>query len=352
MDGMVEAPPMRLRLTHSHGRVADAHLILEPAGMAVGQMLQRLGEDAADLGSQGDGQLAWQAAAQQWQLSHGGAGLAFTLNGRRMALGETVALRAGDELEIGLVRLVVEYAGIAGVMEEGEPRAWPAVGRQPEPEFDLRDLAGTSVAGPMPVESERAAEDPFSVLGLDAVRSAPAEDPWLALLGLDPGPMGTVSAPPSAAQPSARAAQPGMPLLEQLHEEFVRAVRDPTGLPRPWDWAETSPDQPGQAPSFEALCEEARSFALLRDILQPREDMDRLIDQFPSLGEGDLLAVEGEPDVLRLFAPELVAGLSPAVPDLTRREHHALAADSAVRLGRAINGAGGGAAVPPRGERP
>ena len=339
---------MRLRLTHSHGRATEARLVLEPDGMGVGQLLQRLGEDAADLTPHGDGRLAWQPVARQWQLSNEKAGLVFALNGRRIALGETIALRAGDELEIGLVRLVVEAADSTGAMADGEPWSWPAARSKAEREFALQDLAGTPVARPVSVETGRAAEDPFSVLGMDAALSPVPEDPWLALLGSDPGPRASVSGPAWAGQPPDQSAQSALPLLDQLHEEFVRAVRDPAGLPGTWDWAETAHDQPGQAHSFEALCEEARPFALLRDILEPRQDIDMLIDQFPSVGEDDLLALDGEPDVLRLFAPELVAGLAPGVPDLTRREHHALAADSAVRLGRAVNGGGGNTAPPGR----
>jgi hypothetical protein len=87
------------------------------------------------------------------------------------------------------------------------------------------------------------------------------------------------------------------------------------------------------APTIEDLSRKAEPYPLLRDILQPREHIDRIIENFDPLGRSSLLDEEPLDDVLRLFAAGLARNSRALVPSLTRREHHELSPDSYMHIG-------------------
>lgn len=202
-------------------------------------------------------------------------------------------------------------------------------------EFDLTDLAT-----PWPENTIAPAgdTDPFGMLGIEGARGGRPPDPLAQLLGEAPtAPVHAPLAPPplrhfsDADAPGESGPSPG--LFDRLHEEFVRAVRDPSQVGGTADWEVAQGPGGEPAPSLEQLSRDADRYALLRDILLPREDIERLIDRFDPLNRPNPLEGERSEDVLRLFAPELARDVHKPLPSLTLREHRELAPDSHVRIG-------------------
>jgi hypothetical protein len=108
-------------------------------------------------------------------------------------------------------------------------------------------------------------------------------------------------------------------------------VRDPHRLAGSVEWPEPVASDRVEAPTLAQLSELGSDFALVRDILQPRQDVGAMIDRFNSSGENDLFRMPPNGDVLRLFAPEGDVEPASALPGLTRREHQAAALDSHLR---------------------
>lgn len=222
--------------------------------------------------------------------------------------------------------------------------------------FDLRDLASTAQERDT-WRAGRTDDDPFGMLGIEGVAVVPATDPLAELLGADPAqrrgpsqrpppgreddaPVGSPTEPPGRSPAAAREDA----LFAELHEAFVRTVRDPT---RPSDAADRDgASAPGgaTAPSFDELVRQAEPFRTVRAILEPREPIDRVLDSFDTWGRPTLLDFRDDEDILRLFAPETARQAVAAMPTLTRQEHHHLSPDSAVRLGAAPSGEDGNAA--------
>ncbi|CAN5703253.1 hypothetical protein BH10PSE18_BH10PSE18_47730 [soil metagenome] len=122
--------------------------------------------------------------------------------------------------------------------------------------------------------------------------------------------------------------------FDGLHAEFVRTLCDAPSLTAHADWQAQTVDEGDAPPSLEDLTHLAARFARVRDILIPRDDVTRLIDEFETPGAADFLAAVPMPEVLRLFAPELARARHAELPMLTRREHHALSPDSHMSVTR------------------
>ena len=203
--------------------------------------------------------------------------------------------------------------------------------------FDLRDLAPSGHAGPA-----QDCADPFGVLDIAGALPRPVADPLAELLGeLPPRTaatalgitrQGRVAAEGRALDASATdptALQLSEPdLFDGLHAEFVRVVRDPTHLTGRVDGGDTSAPEGPRGPSMEELSRDGEKYPMLCDIVQSRAGIDKVLDGFDPLGRPFSFDDEAPQEVLRLFAPERVHGSQPAIPSLTRREHHALSPDS------------------------
>ena len=268
-----------LRLLSARGIEKDGLLSLPPEGRGMAQALE-LGELSLD----GE---RWESAercrivcdGEEWLLSNHSSGIVCTLNGRRIASGETAALQIGDTLELDLLRfLVVEHPQSAGHWKR----------------------------------------DPFVTLGIEGG-----------------GPASRVARPTGIATDAEQ-------LFERLNDEFVSTVRDPlgsscfTGKPglsrqdNPWNVASSVAEH---APTLDELSVQARPYPMLCDILRAREAIDKVIGRFDAFGEADLSRWDAQPDVLRIFAPEIAHRAKARLPGLTRREHHAMSIDSAMTLG-------------------
>ncbi|RDI17344.1 hypothetical protein DFR41_11770 [Pseudacidovorax intermedius] len=353
-------PLLRLRLVHSRGHARDAVIALRPEGTGMAEALELAGDRLNDAQWRAANrcQVTWQEAAKTWQLVNDSANLVCSVNGQRVAGGGPVTLGAGDDLEVGLHRFRVEsvepepLARAPSASGEGADfglhgsKAGPATAVAPhlpaaqgvaasEDEFDLTDLATPWSEDTITRAGDA---DPFGMLGIEGARGGRPPDPLAQLLGEAPtAPVHAPLAPPPLrhfSDADARGASgPSPGLFDRLHEEFVRAVRDPSqvGGTVDWDVAQGPGGEP--APSLEQLSHDADRYALLRDILLPREDIERLIDRFDPLNRPNPLEGERSEDVLRLFAPELALDAHKPLPSLTLREHRELAPDSHVRIG-------------------
>lgn len=236
-------PPLRLRLTHSGGDARDGAILIPAAGRGVADALQLCGERQSEAQWRVANlcRIAWSATAEGWQLLNGSHALMCVRNGERVRAGLAVPIAVGDTLELGLLRFVVE-PGEGGAIRSGPVAIEPARPAASAPsEFDLRDLAARGgESGSLDPEADMQA-DPFGMLGMARAQSRPTADVLSELLGESPrpaprtalaAPAASVVAPVSLPSASGRPA----PLLDELHEEFVRVVRDPDQLSGRTDW--------------------------------------------------------------------------------------------------------------------
>jgi hypothetical protein len=312
-----DVTPLCLRLTHSCGEARDGVMRIPPAGAGLADALQLCGERQSDAQWRVANlcRIAWHGQGKGWKLSNGSHTLMCVRNGERVRGGTAVSLAVGDTLELGLLRFELEK-------EEGRVR---------QHAFDLRALDSRSIEnGGRQVDT---LADPFGVLDIAGARSRPVADTLAELLGEIPRPeVRTASVARQASPP----ANPGpVALLDELHDEFVRVVQDPAQLAGRTDWEGFLAFGGEPAPTLEELRKQAEPYALLRDILQPREGIDRIIDAFEPPVRSGLLDADPAEDVLGLFAPELARDARIPLPSLTRREHHDLSPDSHVRIGSA-----------------
>ncbi|MDH6168960.1 hypothetical protein M2282_004124 [Variovorax boronicumulans] len=345
--GSAQVFPLVLRLTHSGGEARHGTLLIPPTGASMADAFQLCAErqDGGEWSVANLCHIAWRDEAGEWQLRNGSYTLMCACNGKRVRGGTVVPVAAGDTLELGLQRFVLEQG------EERSPeRVHAVIDKQERPSavpedtgvkpalphvFELRELDGCSTDNGRQIDP---LGDPFGVLDIAGARSRPVTDTLAELLGERSRPEARTT--PSAGPPLG--VEPTGALLGELHEEFVRVVQDPDQLSGRTDWDGFVVFGAEAAPTLEELSRQAETYPLLRDILQPREGVDQIIEEFDSLATSGLLDAEHPQDVLGLFAPELARDAKVPLPGLTRREHHDLSPDSHVRIGSMRTGDGGG----------
>ncbi|MGJ7615119.1 MULTISPECIES: TagK domain-containing protein [unclassified Variovorax] len=336
-----EVAALRLRLTHSGGEVRSGALRIPVDGAGMSDALALSGERYADA--------QWPLAnlcriqrdggSGRWQLLNLSHTLLCVRNGQRVPPACPVPVSAGDVLELGLLRFVVEPWDDFSIAHEPASAATPAArivtpAEDPAPGFDWHDLAGSPQDSGVMGASSSAPIDPFVLLGIAGVQSRSTADVLSALLGESPQPerraMPAVHTERSPSAPGGPAA-----LLDELHDEFVRVVRDPDQLAGRTDWEGIFAIDGEPAPTLDELSKQAEPYPLLRDIVLQREGIDCIIDGFEPLERSSVLDTPHTEDVLSLFAPELARDAQAVLPSLTRREHHELSPDSHVRIGTA-----------------
>jgi hypothetical protein len=336
-----ESAPLCLRLTHNHGEARRVTLQIPASGTGMADALELSGErhGGAHWRLANMCRIAWRADRGHWQLLNGSYTLTCVLNGERVSGGCSVRIAEGDCLELGLLRFVVEQSNGEAAGIESIPREFHRSSPVEQDElssFDLRDLAGDADGGSVAAAGlDGSFAAPFGMFSLTGDRPASSTPDVLSALLGDPArsleqPQSGVIAPPA----SPRADGPRT-LLEELYDEFVRVVRDPGELAGRADWEGLLTTELEPAPSLDDLRKQAEPYALLRDVLLPRKGIDRLIEEFEPLAPSGLLDTVEPDDVLGLFAPELARDAKKALPDLTRREHHAVSPDSHLRIGAA-----------------
>ena len=345
--------PLRLRLTHRLGEVRSGAVQIPASGAGMADALQLCGERQSEAQWRVANmcRIAWHGHAEGWQLLNGSHTLMCVRNGERVQAGLSVPIAEGDTLELGLLRFQVEKEEggflegvLPGEAVQSVPHsaavddiaAAPAPRADDEAAFELHDLAANESAGGRRTPQAAPLADPFGVLDITGAQSRPTADVLSELLGETPR-----SVPVAAAAQSARLVTPpaGNPvLLDELHEEFARVVRDPAQLAGRTDWEGFLAAGGEPAPTLDELRRQAEPYALLRDILLPREGIDRIIEDFEPLVTSGLLDADRPDDVLSLFAPELARDAGVPLPSLTRREHHDLSPDSHMHIGPARSG--------------
>lgn len=366
---------LRLRLTHSHGRASNGTRLIASIGTGMASALE--------LGGERLNETQWRAAelcriaqtGQGWQLLNGNPALVCALNGERVVTHVPMVVAAGDTLELGLLRFVLEGGGTA-MAQAAPPELTGALWARPTANiglrvdsvkageaaddlFDLRDLATASrpvqstdqssdqssdqsTHQSTPVTQSSHLDDLFGVLDIAGAERRTVGDPLAELLGELPPPSATSAAsyadsrnaPQHEAEPVRQAhADLTHSLLTDLHEEFVRVVRDPTQLTGRSDWDSVASSGYAPPPTLDELSQLSETHHLVRHILQPPEGIDQTIADFDLINPSTLLDTTEIEDVLRLFAPTLALGAKAAVPSLTRREHHDLSPDSHMDLG-------------------
>lgn len=310
-------PSVRLRLVRRHGNPENAVLSVPTSGATLAAAFELDGQKPSSQQLIEAGLCRIDLQGRSWQLSNDSHSLACALNGARVPAGTNVSLADGDVLEVGLLRFVVE-------LESADANATA---------FDLRDLASPPAHG----RHSGASDDPFGVLDIDGARPQPQSDPLADLLGESPTATRQTVAPasmhllPVVTAPASRTAPDRADaLFDELHEGFVRAVRDPTRDAENAIW-ETSPALAGETAltTLEDMTRDAvTAYPLVRDMLQKPQTIGQILEGFDTLGRAQILDVDEPDEVLRLFAPELARGTQTSIPSLTRREHHALSPDS------------------------
>ncbi|WP_194273954.1 TagK domain-containing protein [Variovorax paradoxus] len=340
-----------MKLTHGNGEARSGALSIPPSGAGMADALQLCGERQSEAQWRAANlcRIAWSDSAGEWRLTNSSQTLMCVREGERVLAGASVPITPGDTLELGLLRFIVEQDLPADPtwprvptperrwVADVEPRGLsptPAVEASP---FDLRALAFDDRSAGDGSAQESHVDvlvNPFGILDIAGAQPSPVADVLAGLLGEAPVAV--------QARPAARLASPptrgdGRPasLLEELHEEFVRVVRDPAQLAGRVDWEGLLASGNEAAPTLDELRKQAEPYPLLRDILLPREGIDRIIEDFEPLMRSGLLDPEVPEDVLGLFAPELARDSRAPLPSLTRQEHHDLSPDSHIRLGTA-----------------
>lgn len=339
-----EPVPLRLRLTHGGGEARSGALHIPAGGAGMADALALSGEQHSDAQWRLANlcRIQWDSGLGCWQLLNRSHTLMCARNGERVPPECPVAVAAGDVLELGLLRFVVEPWDDPSIADEPAIAA-PQAARSVTPAehsariFNWHDLADSSQDSGVVKSQAGAPVDPFSVLGIAGAQSRSTDDVLSALLGESQ----RVERPERRATPAVGAER--LPatlgglaaLLDELHDEFVRVVRDPDQLYGRTDWEGLLASDGEPAPTLDELREQAEPYPLLRDIVQPREGIDRIIEGFEALDRSTLLDAQQDEDVLGLFAPELARNAGASLPSLTRREHHELSPDSHVRIGTA-----------------
>lgn len=332
--------PLRLRLTHMGGEARSVTLHVPASGMGVADALAMAGIHPADAQWRLANlcRIRWDAAAERWKLQNLSYTLMCALNGERVAPALPLCVATGDVLELGLLRFVVALED--GETVSDEPVDAPRKPAQDEADlatsarsFDLRDLAvGAEDSGEVLAQGDTTA-DAFAMLRIAGAQPRSTADVLSGLLG-ESRRSDAASVQTTSSQPSTAVTVPRIPLFDELHDEFVRVVRDPDQLAGLGGWDHPLLAGGGEpAPTLNQLQKQAERFPLLRDILQPSEGIDRIIEGFEALNSSRLLDAHAPEDVLGLFAPELVRDARASLPSLTRREHHELSPDSHVRIG-------------------
>lgn len=335
-DGMDRpAVLLQLRLVHSHGSARDDLLVVPDSGAGMAGALELGGERLSDAQWRAANlcRIAWHGAGKGWQLVNGSETLVCVLNGERASVRRPLAIAPGDSLELGLLRFVVEAEeGARPPVAQAGPVVRPMAStgqtivalpsdRDAEADFDLRDLALPSGDG----RHDGVLDGPFDVLDIAGVQARPAADPLSQLLGeASPPPLATSSAAAHAdpleatsyetdrmsqgrvsavtqrlSTPESAGTNPAAVLFDELHAEFVRVVGDPTQLAGRIDWEGFLAPVGEPAPTLEELSRKAEPYPLLRDILQPRESIDHIIENFDPLAgrcaesRGGRFAVDG-----------------------------------------------------------
>jgi hypothetical protein len=264
------------------------------------------------------------SADTQWWLRNLDCTLHCAVNATSLGVGEALPLHDGDLIELGLVQIGFE-AGTHAPAAATAPAA-----PMPAPDtalFRLTDLV--QLAAPASWQPATA-DTPFAGIA-DAFDGQAAKPPQPHSDAHRPAtaPAGSDDQPESTPHPA--------DVMGALHRQYLRLMQNPNDPQMAGRWATPEVGARPLAPSFDELRQQAASRDLY-DILGHGAAIDPILEQLDSLSEHDILRPPAPVDVLRLFAPTDRSSTEARLPGLTRRDHHGITADSAMRLQAGADG--------------
>lgn len=276
------------------------------------------------------------SSGTQWWLRNLDCTLRCAVNASSLGVGEALPLRDGDLIELGLVQIgfqVGAYAPAATTAPAAPMALSGAAGAPGAPDtalFRLTDLVQLAAPASWHPTSPAQADTPFAGIA-DAFDGQAAKPPQPHIGAPLPAttPAGADDTHESTAHP------PGV--MEALHRQYLRLMQNPNDPQMAGRWATPELGVHALAPSFDELRQQAVSRDLY-DILGHSAAIDPILERLDTLSEHDILRLPAPVDVLRLFAPTERSSTEAGLPGLTRRDHHGVTADSAMRLQAGADG--------------
>ena len=311
-------------------------------------------------------------SAQQtvWHLGNGSKALQCSVNARVLPTACQQRLSHGDEIEMGLMRLLVSLESAqerpALLSQEAPQATSPAA--QDMAGFALTDLDATSATAALANPEQQGlkksdfgdliALNPEDHAALSSAKSSPAK-------ATDPQPPASQPAParPAGAEEAPKApsyAEKVSGLLAQfqegaqipdaadtpmadplvtLHGRYLDKLRNPTLGDAGEVWQDKARGGPTrQVDPMQQWMNAAGKRAGLDDLLGQPHSIASVMDGLDPMGSSDVLAPEPFDSVMQLFAPdnlrtpEQTRHTQPprSLPTLTQREHHSMSVDSAM----------------------
>jgi hypothetical protein len=294
-----------------------------------------------------------------WLLANTGREMVCTVNQGILPAGSQVRLDHGDEIELGLTRLMVSLGASVETPKVANSNAERLSGSE-DSNFKLTDLDALADITSLP-DHERYGIDraDFSdlitfnakeIIPEPAPTVAPASTTELPSLaealaaGGSQNPPGKVSdiLTPFGTE-KATAPGEGVPVadpFDALHAQYLSKLRNPTHADANDLWKDRELSNQSKLPDpMEQWMHAAGKSHSLDDLLSQQESIRSIVNSLDPLGTSDILEPQPFDSVLQLFAPEhlradhktaLQTLTQYGLPGITQREHHQLSLDSAM----------------------
>lgn len=247
-----------------------------------------------------------------WCLSNHGGALACAVNGLILPRGGEQRLNSGDQIEIGLTRLLVTTEALS---DEDE--------RQTGNPCDTAHLGGEAHA--------------FDLARLDVCPAPGGRADFSDLIAMSHGDAVEMETP--CGSQTLSEADP----LDLLHAQYLAKLRNPLHVEDGPAWQDlVHSQQSSLADPVLQWMRIAGQHPGMDDLLGQACSISEVIASLDALCFSDVLSPVPFDNVMQLFAPDGLReqgpdALNQGLPSLTRREHHSLSPDSAVSLFNPIN---------------
>lgn len=276
------------------------------------------------------------SSGTQWWLRNLDCRLRCAVNASSLGVGEALPLRDGDLIELGLVQIGFQAGAYAPAAATAPMAPMPLPGAPGAPSatdtalFRLTDLVQLAAPASWQPTSPATVDTPFAGIA-DAFDGQAAKPPQPHTGAALPA----MASADAGDQPEHMSHPAGV--MEALHRQYLRLMLNPNDAQMAGRWATPEVGVHALAPSFDELRQQAVSRDLY-DILGHSAAIDPILERLDTLSEHDILRPPAPVDVLRLFAPTDRSSTEAGLPGLTRRDHHGITADSAMRLQAGVDG--------------
>lgn len=273
-------------------------------------------------------ELYWTSAG--WELSNASPNLCVFINDKTLLPNKSAPVLAGDMLEVGLCRFLVEAVEDA---QSSATNLGDELARAHAPD-NGRASAVSHAQTIQSTQAQNLAEDgltPQENNVFDLVSAGP-EDEWFERYEPTPqapaaqtrGDSVLEAQTPFCALPEMNESEESFREIAFLHREYLRALSDPYAPPV----LKLARSERKFVPSVPTLLKDNEN-QTTEEIVLARPSMDALVEQFGHPEPADPFVLEAHEDILRLFAPEQMR--SPEknrLPPRSRQDHHAIGLDS------------------------